>query len=213
MDKISIIIRNRDEAEHIGYAIQSCIDYFNKPQIIVMDNLSKDDSLEVVNLFTDRTPIQIHTIADYSPGRSINRAANLCDHELILVLSAHCQIIKMDLNRVINQLKEHKAVFGKQTPIYRGKKIGKRYIWSHFTDKESVNMYSEIEGRYFFHNAFSFFSKDFLLKNPMPEDVPGKEDRFWARDLVETGLSYIYDPKIEVNHFFTNKGATWHGLG
>lgn len=213
MDKISIVIRNRDEAEHIGYAIQSCLDHFIKPQIIIMDNLSKDDSLEVVNLFTDRTSIEIQTISDYSPGRSINRAANLCKHELILVLSAHCQITKMDLDRVNRQLKDHKAVFGKQTPIYRGKKIGRRYIWSHFTDKEVINMYSEIENRYFFHNAFSFFSKDFILKNPMPEDVPGKEDRFWARDLVQEGLSYIYDPELEVNHFYTNKGATWHGIG
>ena len=213
MDNISIIIRNRDEADHIGYAIQSCIDHFDKPEIIIMDNLSKDDSLEVVNLFADRTPIRVETISDYTPGRSINRAAQLCTNDTILVLSAHCQITKMDLEKVKNNLQSYKAVFGKQTPIFRGKKIGRRYIWSHFIDQSVPNMVSEIENRYFFHNAFSFFSTDFLLDNPMPEDVPGKEDRFWAKDIADRGLFYLYDPQIEVNHFFTNKGATWHGLG
>jgi glycosyltransferase involved in cell wall biosynthesis len=213
MDKISVIIRNRDEAEHIGYAIQSCIDHFDKPEIIIMDNLSKDDSLEVVNLFTDRTTIKIHTISDYTPGRSLNNAAKLCSNDTILILSAHCQITKMNLQSVKENLKTYKAIFGKQTPIFRGKKIGKRYIWSHFIDKETVNMYSTIEDRYFFHNAFSFFDREFLINNPMPEDVPGKEDRFWAKDIVDRGLSYLYDPLLEVNHFFTNKGATWHGLG
>ena len=51
MDNISIIIRNKNEAEFIGFAIQSCLDHFDKPQIIVMDNQSKDDSLQIVNLF------------------------------------------------------------------------------------------------------------------------------------------------------------------
>lgn len=213
MDNISIIIRNRDEAEHIGYAIQSCLDFFHKPQIIVMDNCSKDDSMQIVNLFSDRTSIEVETIVDYTPGRSINRAVNKCKHDTVLILSAHCQITKVNLKRVQDSLKEFKAVFGRQTPIYRGKKISRRYIWSHFTEDRTVNMHSSIEKRYFFHNAFSFFNRDFLLENPMPEDVPGKEDRFWAKDIVNKGHSYLYDPQIEVNHFFTNKGATWHGIG
>lgn len=213
MDNISIVIRNRDEAEYIGFAIQSCIDFFNKPQIIVMDNCSKDDSLEIVNLFSDRTSIEVETIKDYTPGRSINRAVKKCKHDTVLILSAHCQITKMDLERVKNNLETYKAVFGKQTPIYRGKKISKRYIWSHFGDQSTVNMISEIENRHFFHNAFSFFKREFLLENPMPENVPGKEDRFWAKDIADRGLFYFYDPQLEVNHFFTNKGATWHGIG
>ena len=36
MDNISIIIRNKNEAEFIGFAIQSCLDFFDRPQIIVI---------------------------------------------------------------------------------------------------------------------------------------------------------------------------------
>ena len=52
MDKISVIIRNRNESEYIGFAIQSVIDHFKDPEIIIMDNNSNDDSIEIVNLFS-----------------------------------------------------------------------------------------------------------------------------------------------------------------
>ena len=59
MDRISVIIRNRNESEYIGFAIQSVIDHFKDPEIIIMDNNSNDDSIEIVNLFSLKTNIQI----------------------------------------------------------------------------------------------------------------------------------------------------------
>jgi len=76
------------------------------------------------------------------------------------------------------------------------------------------NLYSDIEDRYFLHNAFCFYEKNFLLKNPMPEQYPGKEDRFWARDIIEKGHKYMYDGNyLKCNHFYTGNGATWKGIG
>ena len=49
MDNISIIIRNKNEEQHIGYAIQSCLDFFNNPEIIIIDNQSIDSSLDAVS--------------------------------------------------------------------------------------------------------------------------------------------------------------------
>ena len=45
---ISIIIRNKNEAQFIGFTLQSCLDFFGKPEIIVLDNKSTDDSMDVV---------------------------------------------------------------------------------------------------------------------------------------------------------------------
>ena len=45
---------------------------FNKPEIIVVDNNSTDDSLQIVNLFKDRTTIKVIPINDYTPGKSVN---------------------------------------------------------------------------------------------------------------------------------------------
>ena len=72
MDNLSIIIRNRNEAEYIGFALQSICDFIPKAEVIVVDNNSTDDSLNVVGLFSDRLDIKIESIDRYTPGRSIN---------------------------------------------------------------------------------------------------------------------------------------------
>ena len=213
MDNISIIIRNRNESEYIGFAIQSCLDNFDKPEIIIVDNNSTDDSLEIVNLFKDRTSIKVITINDYTPGKSINMGVKEASHDLILILSAHAQITAINKKQIQSDLNIYVAVFGKQIPIYKGKKISKRYIWSHFKDIAEENMYSKIENRHFLHNAFCFYKRKFLLKYPMPEQYPGKEDRYWAKNILNKGYDYLYNPDLSVNHFYTSNGATWKGIG
>jgi len=213
MDNVSVIIRNRNESEFIGFAIQSCLDHLVKPEIIIVDNQSTDDSLEIVNLFKNRASIKVVTINDYTPGKSINLGVRHASNKYILVLSAHAQITKLDLDLVKSELEYNVAVMGQQNPIYRGKKISKRYIWSHFGNKTITNLYSDIEGRYFLHNAFCFYKKAILEQYPMPENVPGKEDRYWIKDLVDIGYDFLYTPELTCNHFYTTGGATWKGIG
>jgi len=214
MDKVSVIIRNKNEAEHIGLAIQSVLDHLGpKTEILIIDDNSTDDSLEVVALF-DRSNIKVTKInGRYSPGKSLNQGAQLASNDIILILSAHSQITKLDLEYIKQNLGNHKAIFGKQIPIYRGKKITPRYIWSHFIDNETKNMFSGIENRQFLHNAFCFYDRKFLLEHPFNEKLIGKEDRHWAIDMVQNGYNYLYTPQMKANHYWTNNGATWKGLG
>ena len=64
---ISIIIRNRNEEEFIGFAIQSCLDFFDKPKLLLLIIIQRS-SLEIVNLFSDRTKIAIVNNPEYTPG-------------------------------------------------------------------------------------------------------------------------------------------------
>ena len=216
MDKVSVIIRNKNEAEHIGLAIQSVLDHLGpKTEILIIDDNSTDDSLEVVALF-DRSNIKVTKInGRYSPGKSLNQGAQLVSNDIILILSAHSQITSINIE-MLNQWfrTDHVAVFGKQTPIYRGKKITPRYIWSHFTSDITENLYSKIENRQFLHNAFCFYDRKFLLEHPFNEKLIGKEDRHWAIDIVKKGHTYLYDGFYQkCNHFYTSNGATWKGIG
>ena len=167
---VSVIIRNRDEAEYIGFAIQSIVDHIKDPGIIIVDNNSKDDSMKIVSLF-DRYNIKTYSIDDYTPGKALNLGVTKCSNDIILILSAHSQITKLDLDLVKKSLMSSVAVFGNQIPIFRGKKITKRYIWSHFNDKEQTNMFSEIENRLFLHNAFCFYSTKVLEDFPFDEKL------------------------------------------
>lgn len=214
MSKISVIIRNRNEEAYIGMAIQSVIDHYDDPEIIVIDNQSTDESMKVVSLF-DKHNIKKYTInGNYTPGKALNFGVEKATNDIILVLSAHSQITEIDMNWVRKGLNVHVAVFGNQTPIYKGKKISKRYIWSHFTKVRHQNLYSKIEDRYFLHNAFCFYRRQALLNNPFDESLSGKEDRYWAIDMVDKGYTYLYDGVYQkCNHYWTPNGATWKGIG
>ena len=212
MDNISIIIRNKNEQDFIGFAIQSCLDFFDKPEIIIVDNNSTDESMQVVQNFNNRTNIITKNLGKYKPGESINKGVESASKDFILVLSAHAQIIDFDFELLKNNLQTHMAVFGKQIPVHRGKKITPGYIWSNFGDNEKINKFSKIEKRHFLHNAFCFYKRKTLIDHPMPEKYSGKEDRYWAKYIIEKDYTYLYNPKFKCYHFWTKNGATWKGL-
>ena len=223
MEKFSIIVRNRNEEAWIGHCIQSIIENFEDPEIIIIDNNSTDKSIEIAKTFKKNknfkdnknknyAEIKIFNIDDYTPGKSLNYGVLKSKNKNIMIISAHCVIDKIDVDATIKNLKKYKAIFGKQDPVMRGKKISKRYIWSHFVDKKIENMFSNQENRFFFHNAASIFKKSTLEKIPFDEELSGKEDRFWIKEIVKSKFKYLYDPSFSVYHHYTPNGATWKGL-
>jgi glycosyltransferase involved in cell wall biosynthesis len=211
---ISVIIRCRNEERWIGHSIQSVLDFIDDPEIIIADNNSSDESMDIVRGFETWENIHKINIEDYSPGRSLNRAVELSSKDYILILSAHCCLTDCDVEIAKRELDSgHVAVFGKQVPKYRGRRISFRNVWSHFVDEEVINMWSDIEDRYFLHNAMCFYKRDFLLNNPFDEKLYGKEDRYWIKDMVDKGHTFLYTPRITCDHHWTTIGATWKGIG
>ena len=173
----SVILRNRNEERYIGYCIQSLVDFFGDGvEIILVDNESTDDSIRIVNTF-DYLNIKKVDISknNYTPGRALNLGLENCTNDYIFVISAHCEVVKLNPNEVITNLDSgYSAIWGKQIPLWNGKKITPRYMWSNFTDKSTVNYFCENEDRYFLHNACAFYYKYTLIDNPFPEDLSGK---------------------------------------
>ncbi len=221
----SVVIRVKNEEAFIGQAIQSCLDHLNEPEIIIVNDHSNDKSLYICRLFVATEDLKdqekknnfcnlkIIEIDDYTPGKALNLGVKNCTNENIIILSSHCSIVRFDHNQIKDNLNEYGVIFGNQIPFYYGKRIKKNYIWSNFANKEIVNMWSESENRYFFHNAASIFRKNILIKNPFDEKLAGKEDRYWAKDWIEKGNKILYQPNFEVNHFYTLHGHTWKGIG
>ena len=71
-DKVTVIIRTRNEERWVGHAIQSILDLIYKPEIIIIDNNSTDETLNIVGYFIldpilkgnskNYTDIKIHKI-------------------------------------------------------------------------------------------------------------------------------------------------------
>lgn len=219
----SVIIRVRNEESFIGHAIQSCLDYLDGPEIVVVDNCSSDQSSNIARMFQHDTSLRENTkkfcdlkltqISNYTPGRALNMGARLATRENLLILSSHCVITEFDEIYSASLLEHNEAWFGNQTPFYYGKRLDKRYLWSHFKSEDCVNMFSELEDRFFFHNAFSGIRKNFLLSFPFSEDLAGKEDRYWINNIIKNGYSSYYASTLKCSHHYTANGNTWKGVG
>ena len=98
------------------------------------------------------------------------------------------------------------------TFIWNGKKITKRYIWSHFSNKKTKNMFSSLEKRYFLHNALAIYKKHTLKKIPFDENLTSKEDRYWANKIIKKKMNFIYEPELIAEHQYTIHGNTWKGI-
>ncbi len=217
-----MIIRNKNEERWIGHCIQSCLEHFIAPEIIIVNHKSSDNSIDIAKSFRhdpslkpsikNYCDVRIVNIEDYSPGKAINLGVSNATKRYICVLSAHCVIQNIDQQFLSEKLNIFPCVFGKQIPVYRGKKINPKYIWSHFVDKDVENMFSDLEGRLFLHNAFSFYQKEILLDIPFNEDITSKEDRIWALSLSNSNQSFLYTSKLVVHHHYTGEGNTWKGL-
>jgi len=221
---VSVVIRTLNEEQWIGHTIQSVLDHIPNPEITIVDNYSTDNTIKVVKLFqkdpnlNDKdnlqfTKINIIKIEDYTPGKAINIGVKESSNNYILIISSHCVINKIDIKKHKMDLEKHICVFGNQIPVFQGKRIKKRYIWSHFQEKEIINMYSKVEERYFMHNALAFYKKSSLIDYPFDEYLIGKEDRYWANKIISNGFSTLYDPRMEVSHHYTYNGNTWKGVG
>lgn len=219
---VDFVIRTKNEEHYIGQAIQSVLDHFGeKTHIVIVDNESTDNTLQNVALFPKRFyNIDIINLPknSYSPGKSINLGIEKTNSNIIGILSAHCQIQKFDQSKLFSHFgrRDCFGVMGQQIPVYKGKKIHQRYIWQNFLVQDAVVNPLELSGedRYFFHNAFSFISKNAWNYRQFSEDLHGKEDRFWAGELIKDyNFHFVLDPELTCLHHWTPNGATWVNIG
>ena len=177
--EVSVVIRTKNEERWIGHTIQSVIDKLYKPEIIVVDNNSTDNTLQIVKSFIQDnslsgdlkknnekyTNIKIAQIDNYSPGRALNKGIKLSKKKYIMIISAHCVLNKLSLEKHVKDLGKYVAIFGNQIPYFHGKRITKRYIWSHFIDKKTVNMFSSLKKGISFTMQFHFLKLIHLKKS------------------------------------------------
>ena len=220
--KVSVVIRAKNEERWIGHTIQSILDFIPYPEIIVIDNDSEDRTVEIAKHFQSDpelvanrayTQVRIFDIEGYTPGKAINYGAQQASSDYVLVISGHCVLRQFNFDQHLNDLEDYVAIFGNQIPIWEGKKIKKRYLWTHFGHDKVVNMYSEMEERYFLHNGACLYKKQTLIDNPFDENLTGKEDRYWANKMISDKRKILYDPSMEVDHHYTENGNTWKGIG
>lgn len=197
---ISIIIRTKNEERWIGSCLRKIKDQKRiKSEVIIVDNLSKDKTLEICKKFKT----QVVKIKKFLPGKAINLGIKKSKGNIIVCLSAHC--IPCDnnwlynLTKNINKQKKHVAVYGRQVPLPYSSDFDKRDLLNTFGLDKRIQKKDS-----FFHNANSAFLRSTWQKNPFNEELTNIEDRIWAHSIIKKKNKIVYEPKASVFH--------WHGV-
>ena len=193
-----IIIRTKNEDRWIKATIKKIKNQTYKSyKIIVVDNNSKDRTLEILRKFR----IETIKIKKFFPGKAINLAINhFTSTKYIVCLSAHCLPENNDwLKKLIKPLKNQKtvAVYGKQMPMFSTNSSDYRDLKLVFGNDRKIQ-----KKDFFFHNANSSIKRSILKKFPFSEKATNMEDRIWSKKILSTQKNYqiIYEPEASVFH-------------
>ena len=197
MNKVSIIVRTKNEERWIGHCLKSIYEQ-NYPsfEVIIVDNKSTDNTLEIAKRFPIKKIIKIEK---FIPGKAINMGIKASCGDLICCISAHCVPKNnnwlTNLSQNIIDKPNIGGVYGRQIPTSFTNPIDKRDLVIVFGKDKRIQKQD-----YFFHNANSMFRRNIWEKFNFDEEVTNIEDRVWGKKLVEAGLSIVYEPEAEVFH-------------
>lgn len=196
MPRISIVIRTKDEEKWI----RSCLDMVRIQEqqdfeIVLVENQSSDRTVEIARRMGVDQIVMTDT---YLPGAALNKGIRASTGEFIVCLSAHC--IPKDrwwLGCLLNGFADKRiaGVYGRQIPLSFSPDSDKRDLLITFGLDRRVQIRD-----YFFHNANSALRRDVWESCPFDEEATNIEDRIWAKQVIETGMRILYEPKAAVYH-------------
>ncbi len=197
--KASIIIRTKNEEKWIRRCLFAVSNQdSNNFEIIVVDNGSTDNTLEIVKQFNVK--IVHYNENKYFPGKALNFGFNNSIGEYIVFLSGHCIPLNDKwLERLLVCFKEDDsiaAVYGRQEPLPDSNLFDKRDLWNIFGKEKRLQ-----EEDYFFHNANSIIKREILSQIPFDENLPSIEDQAWAQKIISLGYKIFYEPHASVYHY------------
>ena len=136
--KVSIIIRTKNEEQWIEMCLRKIYEQTYKNfEIIIVDNLSKDKTLEKIKNYK----CKIVKINKFIPGKAINIGISKSSGEIIVCLSAHCiPVDKYWLKNLVLDLNKKNigAVYGKQVPLPYSSPLDKRDLYNTFGEEKRI---------------------------------------------------------------------------
>ncbi|HTD26746.1 MAG TPA: glycosyltransferase, partial [Candidatus Elarobacter sp.] len=208
MPEVSIVIRCRDEARHLGPVLEAVLGQEGAPtaEVVALDSGSHDGTLALLA----RYPVRVEHLEHFSYGAALNRGAALAQGALVVYLSAHCRPLGRDwLARLLFPFAEPQVVasFGRQVPVPGVNPIEALTTSRNFPPAPPPGV--------LFSTANGAVRRAAVLARPFDEEIAIAEDHLWARGAVER-IAYV--PEAAVAHSHAMSLAVWrarfyaHGL-
>jgi glycosyltransferase involved in cell wall biosynthesis len=201
---LSIVLRTKNEGKFLGKTLgllrqQS---YTPRPEIIVVDSGSTDDTLAIASCEDGLRVVNIPA-DDFTYGRSLNAGIQESRGDVIVALSAHAfPRGERWLNRLVGPFSDPKVagVYGRQLPHDDAWPSVKRDYLEFYGQERKVQTDPDDPNDHRFSNAASAIRRSLWEKHPFDENLPYCEDWEWARSMLMLGHTIIYEPDAAVYH-------------
>lgn len=185
LPKISVVIRNKNQADALLFLLKNLNERYKEDidEIIVIDNLSTDNSIAISEKFNAR----VISIDKFSYGGSANLAAQSARNNIIVIFSAHAYPISWDFFKLIKQKFNDNS-----------KLAGLRCLHNDSDYKTYINKISAKEdpnkaGLMFCGAAFS---KSVWEIQNFKNNIRTFEDKEWTKKVLKLGYEIDFTPSI-----------------
>lgn len=197
---ISVVIRTKNQVSALSFLLKNLRERYEGDidEVIVLDNLSTDDTQAVCKQFDAR----FVTIEKFSYGGSANIAAQEAVNNIVVIFSAHSYPVSHDFFKVIAQRFQEKPELAGLRCLH-GTNDYRAYI-NQVKAKDDPNR----AGLIFSGSAFA---KAVWKKHPFREDVTTFEDKEWSKRVLEAGYEIEFVPAIFHYEISRNKKQLFLG--
>jgi len=202
---VSIVIRTKNEVALIGETLKKIRSqkFVGAYEVVVVDSGSTDRTLHIARRFT-RHIIEIPE-REFSYGRALNIGAGEATGEFIVNLSAHA--VPTDDNWLANLISGFEdsgvaGVYGRQVSEGKVNPFEALRNGTFFGEKKAL--FTSNKGKspehIHFSNSNAAIRKEVWGKFRFNEQVGWAEDIIWQKEVLEAGLSIVYEPDAAVYH-------------
>lgn len=181
---VSVIIRNRNEAEHLAKVLVALSVQSTPVEIILVDNGSTNGSVEQAK----RHGAKIVHLKDFTYGRALNVGLREATGEICVILSAHS--LPLGREFIANCVQPfHDPKVAAVRCVYTGKTADElRWIAPEVLD--SAATLDEIISKGPLASGCAI-RRSVWEKIPFDETVTAAEDKLWAREVLKVGYTII----------------------
>jgi rhamnosyltransferase len=195
---ISIVIRAKDEAQHIGEVLEAVLaqDDPEEFEIIVIDSGSADGTVDLVRKF----PVRLEEIPPgrFTFGSALNLGMELAKGRIVVYLSAHCTPTTHDwLRHLAEPLRSDAklaATYGRQEPRKGVNPFEEPLLDAGFpADRLQAPLA-------LFSNANCAIWRNVLESKPFDEGLKSSEDLVWRMRFAPEEILYVPDASVYHSH-------------
>ncbi len=201
--KVSVCIPSYNHARYIGKAIESVLSQtFTDWEVVVVDNCSPDNTLEVVHGFTDPR-IRLYTNeTNIGAVRNWNRCASLARGQYLAILQSDDQYLSAMLERTAQMLDDHPRVGLTHTGFHRidseGTYIDTKKRWDQDQVKEGRAVLRELTADGYITPSTVVMRRDLFTEEG------GFDERYqynidwsmWMRIALVSDIGYVAEPLV-----------------